>query len=196
MKILIDNIPEIWKDIPITNGRYQVSNKGRVKSIRYVHNRGYNSHIKETFIKAQKCTNGYRFVHLSVNGTSRQILLHRLVMLAFVGDSNKEVNHKDGDKSNNCLQNLEYVTHSENQYHSYRVLKNSPVRSWLGKKGFEHNKSIAVQFEDINSGEIIVFGSMREAEVNGYNRKTISRAIKRKVLFHNKFKVSYYEGVN
>lgn len=182
---------EIWRDIPNYEGRYFVSNKGRVKSVLYVHNRGYNSHYKSNIIKAHKYSNGYSFVALSMDGVVKQYLLHRLVMKAFIGESNLEVNHKDGNKDNNSLDNLEYVTHQENQLHAFRILKRAPAKSWLGKKGFNHNKSKAVKLEDITNGECLIFGSMREAESHGYNRSTIAKSIKHNLIYRNKYKVSY-----
>ena len=88
-----------------------------------------------------------------------------------------EVNHKDGDKKNNSLNNLEYVTHSQNQLHSYRVLKTTPVRSWLGKKGFEHNKSIHILIINVETGETKAYGSYRLAHENGFNRQLIRKCI-------------------
>jgi hypothetical protein len=65
---------------------------------------------------------GYRYVSISKDGNPRKHLVHRLVMEAFVGASDLQVNHKDGDKANNSLSNLEYCTSSENMLHRSRVL--------------------------------------------------------------------------
>ena len=118
-------IMEIWKDIP-NRQNYMVSNCGRVKSVdRYVpYGRGqFNKFIKGRILKAAHDKDGYLQLMLGADhpkGLSRKI--HRLVMLAFKGHSNLEVNHKDGNKQNNKLNNLEYCTHSENHIHARYVL--------------------------------------------------------------------------
>lgn len=105
---------EIWKDIQGYEGRYQVSNLGRVKSI-----------SKGVVMKPFICGSGYQELIL-LNGERKPKLLHRLVAEAFIPNAHgkKEVNHKDGDKFNNRADNLEWVTPSENQMHSHRVLGN------------------------------------------------------------------------
>lgn len=192
MKNYEDLPDEYWKEIPDTHGRYFVSNKGRIKSVVYVHNNGRNSHYKETIRKICRYVNGYCFVSLSVDGVITQQSIHRLVMGTFCGFSKLEVNHKDGDKNNNSLENLEYISHSDNITHSFRVLKREPVRSWLGKSGFSHNKSHPIILTHISDHSTIVFGSLREAESKGYNRNTLSRCIKRNTLYNKQYKVERY----
>lgn len=100
---------EIWKEIPDHEG-YRVSNLGRVWS------------DKSQKIKVQRLsTNGYMVVSMRQNTVRVTRTVHRLVMLAFKGKSNLQVNHIDGVKTNNVLSNLEYVTQSENVKHSYRI---------------------------------------------------------------------------
>lgn len=101
---------EIWKDIPNYEGLYQVSNLGRVKSFK----RG-----KEKILKPRLDRVGYYHVGLCEGGERKSNLVHRLVMLAFVGESDLQVNHKNGAKSDNRLENLEYCTSSENTQHAY-----------------------------------------------------------------------------
>ena len=111
-------------------------------------------------------------------------------METFVGNSKYEINHKDGDKTNNRLENLEYVTHSENQKHSYRVLNNIPVRPWKGKRGFLHNKSIHIKVYDTVSGILKIFGSYRLAAENGFNRTAIRKYINTGNLYKDKFQIT------
>lgn len=92
---------EIWEDIPNYEGLYQASNLGRIKSKRKV-------------LKPNYTQNGYLKVQLSKNGKTKTYLVHLLVKRAFDGYNNLQVDHKDGNKSNNCLDNLEYVTQQEN----------------------------------------------------------------------------------
>lgn len=104
---------EIWKDIPNYEGMYQVSNLGRVKSL------NYKRTGKERVLKEKLNKKGYFNVNLYKDGKQKNHKIHRLVMLAFIGDSDLHVNHKNGIKTDNQLENLEYCTHYENMKHAY-----------------------------------------------------------------------------
>jgi hypothetical protein len=112
---------EIWRDIKNYEGIYEVSNLGRIKSI------SRNGTIKENRILKPNKVMGYSQVGLQKYGTRKYKKIHRLVAEAFIPnpENKKEVNHKDGNKTNNCVDNLEWVTTSENQLHSYYELKNN-----------------------------------------------------------------------
>lgn len=101
---------ELWEAVPGYEGEYTVSDLGRVYSFK----RGV--HLKPELIRS-----GYHRVALLKKGVARKCLVHRLVMLAFVGSYNLDVNHIDGVKTNNVLNNLEYCTRSANIRHSYRI---------------------------------------------------------------------------
>ena len=109
---------EIWKDIYGYEGKYQVSNYGRIRSVK--------------ILKPCKSSFGYYRVGFSENGKIKSFSVHRLVALSFVPnpERKKEVNHMDGDKTNNRADNLEWVTQSENIQHAYD--------NGLCKKGSEH----------------------------------------------------------
>ncbi len=115
---------EVWKDIKGYEGRYQVSNNGRVKSLPI--NEKYCKRTDEIILKPFMCGSGYQEVILKINGQRKPKLIHRLVADAFIPNptNKKEVNHKDGNKFNNDYTNLEWVSSSENIRHSYDVLKN------------------------------------------------------------------------
>lgn len=186
---------EIWKPIKDYGSRFMISNHGRVMSIRHIAKTvdGCRNVTKKKIIKPCKYSNGYWFVGLSKDGAVKQFLLHRLVAAHFIGESTLEVNHKDGNKSNNCADNLEYVAHSQNIAHSYRALKREPVKSWLGKKGFEHNKSIGVKIINTMSGKELIFGSMRQAaEVGRFNRSKLASCIKTNKLYNGLYKIETY----
>ena len=106
----MQNYEEIWKDVPGYEGHYQVSNLGRVKSFK----RG-----KERVLKPGFGANGYYHVVLYKGSECKINLVHRLVSLAFLGESKLDVNHKNGVKTDNRLENLEYCTKSENIQHAY-----------------------------------------------------------------------------
>lgn len=103
---------ETWKDIPGYEGYYQVSDLGNVRSV----DRTINKPLKK-MPKAK----GYLCVNLYKNTQMNQYLVHRLVLLAFVGSSPLICNHIDGDKTNNHLSNLEYVTYQENTNHAIAI---------------------------------------------------------------------------
>lgn len=110
---------ERWKEVSGYEGVYQVSDQGRVKSIK-------SGRLR----KHSKQGSGYDQVILSSNGARRTFLLHRLVAQAFISNpmNKPHINHKDGDKSNNQADNLEWCTVSENLLHRYRVLGQSGGR--------------------------------------------------------------------
>lgn len=108
---------EIWKDIKGYEGLYQISNLGRIKSLEreIIRQHSTTMLLKEKILKQQNM-NGYKFVRLSKNNTIKQYLVHRLVATAFIENPNnyKEINHKDENKSNNKLDNLEWCSHNYN----------------------------------------------------------------------------------
>jgi len=100
---------EIWKDIE-GYPNYQVSNMGRVKSL------NYRRTGKEKIIKGSKNNSGYLTVTLSKEGKMKSYFIHRLVASAFLDNPNnlQQVNHKDENIKNNCVENLEWCDSSYN----------------------------------------------------------------------------------
>ena len=116
---------ENWVDIKGYEGFYQVSNKGNIRSLdRYLFNGVAYILKKGQLLKALILPNGYAQVCLCKNCKSRKFYIHRLVAGHFIDntDNKPEVNHIDGNKINNTVENLEWVTGSENKLHKYRVL--------------------------------------------------------------------------
>lgn len=116
---------EKWREIPQYEGFYEVSNKGRVRSLdRMVKVRagGLRKHHGRV-LKPGIGKPGYPICALVKHGKQISKNIHQLVMLAFVGPppKGKEINHIDGDKTNNNLENLEYVTSRQNSRHAVRV---------------------------------------------------------------------------
>ena len=114
---------EIWKDIKGYEGLYQVSNLGRVK--RLEHKRyDRNQILKERIIKTTYPKNGwYPYLSLCRNGIYKNHNIHRLVAEAFIPNPNKYpiINHIDGNKQNNSLDNLEWCTFSHNNREACRL---------------------------------------------------------------------------
>lgn len=108
---------EIWKDIKGYENKYQVSNYGNVRSLARLKTDGRK--ISERILKPQILKSGYILVGLGKNGTIKMYLLHRLVATAFLGEGPKgyEVNHINENKSDNRVENLEWVDHLTNIRH-------------------------------------------------------------------------------
>lgn len=116
---------EIWKDIPNYENYYKVSNFGRIKNVqRYVKTKGDGLRlVKEKIRKPQIKSNGYQIATLSKNNILKTFSVHQLVALAFIPKFTKstELNHIDGNPSNNYLTNLEISNPSHNQLHAVRI---------------------------------------------------------------------------
>ena len=107
---------EIWKPIKDYEGLYVVSSLGRIKSMpkKFIRN-GAVTHFEEKILTPSD-SHGYRSVVLTKNGIHKTHSVHRLVALAFIQNPNSytQINHKDENKSNNRVENLEWCTHSYN----------------------------------------------------------------------------------
>lgn len=104
---------EIWKDIIGYEGKYKISDRGFVKSI------SYNRTGKERIL-SERIIDGYNQVALYKDGKVKNKYVHRLVAENFIPNPNnlKEVNHIDGNKLNNCVENLEWVSAKQNSTHA------------------------------------------------------------------------------
>ncbi len=112
------SIREEWRDIAGYEGEYQVSSFGRVRTF-HRSKRG-RLKIQATHYK------GHKKVWLCHQGKSTRYFVHRLVAIAFIPQTDEDriiVNHKDGDKVNNHVENLEWVTMTENTQHYFRELR-------------------------------------------------------------------------
>lgn len=132
---------EIWKNIKGFEGLYQVSNLGRVKALKRVIKRK-DAHggvcvfrYKERILKITTVSQGYGTVSLTRGSGHHRV--HRLVAEAFIPnpDNKPMINHIDGNRMNNKIENLEWCTNRENQIHAVKVLKrpqgayqNKPVK--------------------------------------------------------------------
>jgi len=118
---------EIWKDVEGTDKIYQVSNLGNVKTVDRMVKQKHNSEQfkRGRMLKFDTSSKGYMRVNIHYSeGFKKRSLVHRLVIREFMYDSDLQVNHINGNKSDNRLENLEYVTHLENHNHKVRVINN------------------------------------------------------------------------
>ena len=145
---------EEWKDIKDSNGKYQISNYGRIKS--------FNNN-KIIIMRTNKSNVGYYLVRISIKNKLKTYTVHKLVALHFIHNPNLYpcINHIDGNKENNRVDNLEWCTHSYNNKEAYRLnLAHSPN---LGKTGSKHPGATKVNQYDLNGNYIKTWGTMKEA---------------------------------
>lgn len=160
---------EVWKPIKGYEGLYEVSNMGRVKSLRW----------PSPKILSPEKPGGYCRIQLYKNKKKIRMLVHRLVASAFIPNpyNKPEVNHIDGDKENNKVDNLEWVTGKENTNHAMKM--------GLYDEGIK-KRSLPIRV--LNKDNIVVgeFKSQRSAARSlGIDQGSISRAV------HNESKVAY-----
>ena len=182
---------EIWKDIPGYEGLYQISNKGKIKGL-YRYNKILKTHCNKH--------NGYVYALLCNNKKEKCYRVHRLVAQTFL--ENKEnkpyVNHKDGNKQNNCVENLEWCTAKENTEHAFKngliSIKKGKENHMYGKYGDKHWNSkkvmnietgkiynsfgdIARELNIINASNVIAVCRGKRLKAYGYHWKYVEEMI-------------------
>lgn len=154
---------EEWRDTYIYGERYQVSNIGTVRN-------KITGHI----LIPQEDKKGYLRVRLSLHNKKATAKIHRLVATAFIPnpENKPQVNHKDTDKNNNNVENLEWATNSENQIHAYKHGLNHVT----GKAG---RKKTPVCKINLASGEVIeTYESLAKAgRENGLHDTNIHKVL-------------------
>lgn len=151
---------EIWKDIKGYEGCYQISNLGNTKSLeRYVNTNGNSKRlVKEKILKKTIDNTGYYVVSLWKNNKHSRPHVHRLVAETFIINQNNKpyINHIDGDKLNNNINNLEWCTPKENNIHAYQLGLNPSCKK--------------VNQYDLNGNYIKTWDSIKDA--NDYYKTT------------------------
>lgn len=157
-------LKEEWRDIAGYEGLYKVSNTGKIRSCdHYARNNIYGAKrfITGKVLKCYKMPNGYLQVQLSKNEKREKRYIHRLVAETFLHNDGMltDVNHIDGDKNNNFVSNLEWVSHKDNQIH---MIKNRMTKKAFPVLCVETNKQ---------------YNSMSEAQnETGVDRHLIKKA--------------------
>lgn len=194
----MNTIEEIWKPVQGYEGAYEASNLGNVRSLnRVIHyQNGSTRNRKGKVLKPHIDTSGYAVVYLAVSGHQSAKFVHTLVAKCFLpnDDPTLEVNHKDGNKSNNCVENLEWCTHRENILHAFQT-------GLHGKPLTEHMKAIAKKGARVSASRSsipvicetdgLAFASQNSADrYYGYYPGSVCNAIKRNKSFKgNRFRV-------
>lgn len=175
---------EVWKDIAGYEDKYQVSNFGRVRSLQYHNTKGI---MRIGYLKPATDGCGYLRCALSKNNKLTTFKVHRLVAEAFIDNPNNlpQINHKDGNKQNYSVENLEWCTISENQRHAYaNGLRTPPMP--------KHYPTIVVNND---TGEVMRFECTKFAsEYTGEKRQTIEKRLRTgaKARFNKRY-TYYYE---
>ena len=140
---------EVWKSINGFDKGYMISSTGRIRDV-------------EKILPLRKHHRGHLRVELLKNGKIKKIRVHRLVAEAFISNPNDfpEVNHKDENKKNNCVENLEWCTSEYNTNYGTLIER-------LSKK---------VRAVNVKTGEVLTFSSTMEAGRKGYSQSGVTSA--------------------
>lgn len=171
----MERVYENWKDCKGYEGLYQVSDKGRIWSVK-----------RQAYLKPVDNGKGYlRVMLITKNGKKKMELIHRLVCLAFLPNPENypEVNHRDEDSKNNYLENLEWCSHKYNINYGTR---NDRAAEGHKKKIGQYNLQ----------GELVkIWASGTDAErEGGFNRAHISSCCHKKRDTHGGFIWGFIDG--
>lgn len=166
---------ELWKKCEI-NQSYEVSSLGNVRSVDRIITRidGQTRRYKGKVMSQNTDRYGYSNVYLSLNNKNTRMRVHRLVAIAFLlnPECKEQVNHKDGNKSNNVVDNLEWSTNSENQKHAI----DSGLK--IAKTGSgATNFTGAVQAFDKLGNLVATMSGNKEMKENGFDYRLVSAVL-------------------
>jgi len=168
---------EQWLPVVHFEGYYEVSNYGQIRSVAPGQGRRTDRVLGDW-----RTSHGYRQVELQVANKSSGFLVHRLVAEAFLGPCpfGKEVDHRDGDKENNLVSNLRYVTRSENMLARNERLRTAGL-PLSGLQHGEHNPQAVLTWKKVAEIRAFAAEGMPQrsiAEIFGVRRETIGKIIR------------------
>ena len=144
---------EIWKDIEGYEGLYQVSDKGEIRRIKYTGKNRNSNYLEPKILKQKIMATGYKSICLCKNNEKKSFRVHRLIISAFIDKDplRDQVNHKDGNKKNNRVESLGWVTAAENTQHAIKYLGfNCGAQSTRSIAGYDKKTGkLVYQFESI-----------------------------------------------
>lgn len=155
---------ETWRNVADFEGLYKISNKGNVHSVERVSSQG--NKCGGFTLKPTIASGGYLQVKLYENGIRKHKYIHRIVAEAFIPNPNNypEINHKDEDKTNNYVENLEWCTRKYNVNFGTAIERAAQAQS---KK---------VRAVNVETGEVLTFNSAKETGDKGYSSGVVYKA--------------------
>lgn len=174
----------MYKDVIGYEDEYEISNTGiiRSKDRLCIDSLGRKRFRKGIELRPDIAQNGYYRVTLCKGGRKKQQYLHRLIAIHFISnpENKPQINHKDGDKLNNSVDNLEWVTVKENTVHAY---KNDLINVRSGKRHHNHGvfgskskRAKKVLRTNIKTGEEKIYGALIETVKDGFTKSEVSRS--------------------
>lgn len=182
----MENNSEMWLPVKGYEGLYEVSNFGRVRSLRC---KTRIADKTEKVLKQKLDDKGYFKVNLYKDKTCNTLLINRLVAMAFIPNPSKlpHVGHMDDNKRNNTVENLYWTDPKENNYHNGKM--DRFIKAHKDKIDVIAEKlSVKVVGINMATGEKIFFNSMQEAEKNGFSCSKISNCVNGKRKSHKGYK--------
>lgn len=182
-----------WRAVEGYEGIYEVSDTGYVKRLERVSN---GQTLKELIMKPQKSRNGYMRVGLVKDGYQTIALLHRVVAKAFIENTEgkPQINHKDGNKENNTVANLEWCTAKENIAHIYAELGGRKALKGVENPSNVYTEEEIIRVLHLRFNEKKLYREI--ADVTGMHKQYVGLICKgtRWAELYNKFNKGVYNG--
>ena len=139
---------------------------------------GVEYKVQQRLLSEKTTNTGYKAVSFWIDGRSKTFLSHRLVAMAFIPrvEGKDFINHKNGNKTDNRVENLEWCSKSENALHAYRVINSR--RGGKGRLGSAHQRSTPVCATNPSTGETLRFEGLMDAQRKGFRASCICECIK------------------